>query len=461
MTIFKNTKERAFLNELLVKGEETYFVGGCVRDYVISESEGVPFSFEDIDITTSATPDKIREILNPLANEMNFVGVQFGTMIVDGVEISQFRRESYEGETNKPQVSLSSSVEEDSSRRDFTMNALYMGLEGDVLDFHGGLEDINTKLIRAIGNPLERFQEDSSRILRMFYLAARFNFEIEEKTLQVAKEHADLIDRIPEELKGKILKKVLSYNVLSRYVRLISEADLLYKIFPELAHTKGMLQNPEYHMYDVLEHTIRVVEASEKYFPMNTTLALASLYHDCAKGLEGVRGLNNRGLPNDLNHEEFGFPIAYKTLIRLQFGRQMASAVSFIVKHHGIRLEPKFRTRSYLKRIRECAADSHDREQLNINIQLLLDFVFLDSTAFAPELSVKIQKDLEITRPIMLDVLNQNIFYIRELPINGNELIELGVPANQTLRTILESLVLNNVKEKEKAISIAKKFAVK
>lgn len=455
--LFAGTKERLFVQTLVEAGyTDTYFVGGCVRDHLLTIKSGVSHLFKDIDIATSASPEEIKKALQGVGTTFNFVGNNYGVLIVDGVEIAQFRNEVYlDNGDGKPVIEPSRSLIEDARRRDFTVNAMYMNLRGRIIDPFGGKEDLAKGIIRAIENPETRFKEDASRILRMFYLAARFNFTIEETTLNTAIRQRELLQVVPMELKGKILGKVLDCNCLSRYLAMVKKSGLLPELFPVLAHTPDLKQNPKYHTYDVFDHTNLVIAEAEVAFPCNRTMALAALLHDNAKGLKGVRGKNGEGEPNDLEHEAAGVKPAAEMLLRLQFGKALTKDVVFLVKHHGLRLPANAKKRSIVKALRKLAQDSHTKEDLARNVQNLFDFMLLDAKAFEPKFSEGIISELTLLKPRFLEVLESQLFYISELPINGKDLMNIGFPQNKVIQVVLNELLMLNVKDREEALEIA------
>jgi tRNA nucleotidyltransferase (CCA-adding enzyme) len=152
----------------------------------------------DYDIATNATPSDVAYIFRTWS--VDEVGKNFG------VEVATFRTETYEV-VGKPNVSLVRTFYEDASRRDFTINSMAKRIDGSIIDYHGGMDDLRNKLIRAVGNPIDRFKEDPSRILRGLYLASRLGFQVEENTLRYMKEQVDLLNQVPQELVGKIQRR--------------------------------------------------------------------------------------------------------------------------------------------------------------------------------------------------------------------------------------------------------------
>lgn len=424
---------------LEVAGFNGLFVGGCERDRIL----GVEVN--DYDIATNASPEEIIRIFEPITKHIDAVGKQFGVIIVDNHEIATFRSETYEV-VGKPTVKQVTTYYEDASRRDFTINTIASNVHGEVFDYFNGIDDINNKLVRAVGNPLDRFKEDPSRILRALYFAARFDFSIEEKTWETICNNIELVKQVPTELIAKIVEKVMKKNKLHVFLELLKEANLTQFVFPEINHTIGLEQNPKYHNSNVYDHITRVVKAAETRFPNNMVLSLASVFHDCAKGLPNIRGINKEGQPNDINHETEGEPIATNAVLRLQFGSKIANTVGFLVRFHGIRLPNTPKKTSIIKIIRQMTPYFENKEALIKGVRLLLDFTLCDADGFQPEFGDSIKEQVEAWQPKFEEVLNTTIFYRHELPINGQYLIKEGFQGKE-IGIVLEELVKLNVND--------------
>lgn len=234
------------------RGFAAYFVGGCVRDLVMREKP------KDVDIATDATPDMIQEIFpNTVA-----VGEQFGVVIVihEGIrfEVATFRSDAgYRDGRHPDSVRYSKFPKEDAGRRDFTINAMfYDPLEGQLHDFHGGEQDIEQKVIRAIGDPRERFREDRLRMMRAVRFAARFESGIESETRQAIIDAASEINQVSAERLHDELTRILTEGHSHPGFVLLDELGLLHELLPELIDMKGVEQPPEFHPEgDVWVHT--------------------------------------------------------------------------------------------------------------------------------------------------------------------------------------------------------------
>src|SRR3989344_6671600 len=266
MTIPKEVKEIA--NKLTKAGFEAYLVGGCLRDLILSEVEGRPIIPKDWDLTTNATPKEIQKLFPDSVYENRFgtVGVKIPTPEGVGtpadsvgagkmiVEVTTFRIDgSYTDKRHPDVVKFAKTVEDDLSRRDFTVNAMAMGLTGKIVDPHGGQEDLKNKIIRAVGDPVKRFQEDALRLVRAVRFSAQLGFVIEKKTLEaLAKEHG-LIEFVAKERIRDEFEKLLMTDNAHEGVRELQRGGLLKIMIPELEEGVGMEQNL-HHIYTVFEH---------------------------------------------------------------------------------------------------------------------------------------------------------------------------------------------------------------
>lgn len=432
--------EEKIIETLTEAGYEAYYVGGCVRD----EQLGQP-AF-DKDIVTNATVEEMSDILKDIAG-MSFVGKTFGVLMVGGVEVATFRGETYET-IGKPIIHPVATLKEDSDRRDFTVNALYQKLDGQILDYHEGLKDLEKKIIRTVGEPVDRFNEDASRILRGVYLAAKLEFTIEEKTGKAMTENRDLLDKVPNALKGKIIQKAIHSGHFTRFARLLGQYRLLDKVLTGLSHLNGLPQNPKYHQYDVWEHTLTVLKAAEEIHPKDDVFLLAALYHDNAKGLPGIRGVNSEGQPNDLGHEEAGAEIAYQVLKDLQFGKDLARKVKFLIQFHGLKwggIKPKNQLQSLKRKIRKMAPFFENIDSLKEGVVLLFDLMECDAKGFAINFSKEKLGHVEEMRSLLPKVFDKYFFYIKELPINGHDIIQ-----NTTIRGAAIQEFLTGLLQEEK-----------
>ncbi len=305
-------------------GHEAFLVGGCVRDRLL----GRPV--HDRDLATDATPHELRKLF-PDALE---VGAHFGVVLVrrDGeeVQVATYRSEaSYRDGRHPDQVRFEKDVRADLRRRDFTINALLEDpFTGEVIDHVGGKADLEARLIRAIGEPRERFAEDHLRMLRAVRFAAELGFQIERNTMEAIRELAPAIRRISAERIRDELSRILTGANPKRGFELLDETGLLTEILPEVARMKGVEQPPDYHPEgDVWTHTLLLL-GELRQAPLD--LAWGCLLHDAGKPL--TQTFEDR--IRFSGHERVGAEIARRILERLRYPRELVERVEWLVAQH-------------------------------------------------------------------------------------------------------------------------------
>ncbi len=319
------------ISEKLEKaGYEAYAVGGCVRDILLKE---VP---DDWDIATNADPKKIEEIF-----ENSYSNNRFGTVtVITGsekeslreVEITPYRTErDYKDGRHPEEVEWAQSIEEDLSRRDFTINALAMkiGKDSQLIDLFEGRKDLEKKVIRAVGDPEERFAEDGLRMMRAARFATTLEFKIEKKTEKAIIENSSLLAEISNErIRDELLKIIMSKNAATG-IEILRRLKLLKHIIPELERGYGMDQN-KHHIYDCYEHSILSLKyAAEQDYNMH--VRMAALLHDIAKP-EVKEGKGEEA--TFYNHEVVGERLAEKILKRLKFSKKDIEKITKLVRYH-------------------------------------------------------------------------------------------------------------------------------
>jgi poly(A) polymerase len=324
---------------LKAAGQQAYFVGGCVRDILLGREPA------DYDVATDAAPDRIRELFSESFVVLE-VGAKFGVMLVgepaDGeedpivtVEVATFRSDAgYSDGRHPDSVVFSKTAQEDVKRRDFTINALLMDPEtNEVLDFVGGREDLSAGIIRAIGNPEERFSEDKLRLVRAVRFAARLHDAIEAKTFQAIQKLAPEIKQVsPERLRDE-LTKLLTEGAARRGFELLDETKLLPEILPEIVRMKGVEQPPQYHPEgDVWAHTLLMLQQLPAGSP--ATLAWGVLLHDVGKPatFKPVSQTGDR-IRFD-GHVEVGVVMAEEICRRLRFSNEDIAQIAALVANH-------------------------------------------------------------------------------------------------------------------------------
>ena len=316
-----------FARRLGDAGYQAVFAGGCVRDRLLGLEP------KDYDLATSATPAEVLDLF-PKANE---VGAHFGVVIAkqDGhhVEIATFRTDGSYKDGRRPCAVAFSTCEEDAKRRDFTINGLFENPEtGEVIDHVGGRADLDAGLLRAIGDPQARFQEDSLRLMRAVRFSTTLGFEIEPQTLAAVRQSAHLLDRIsPERIRDEFAK-ILRSPQRRRGVELLTETGLMERFLPEFCALIGCEQPPEWHPEgDVYIHTCIMLEMLEA--DASLELCLAVLLHDIAKPARQTFD-EVAGRIRFNGHDAVGAEMADVILRRLRFSNDIIYAVVPMVARH-------------------------------------------------------------------------------------------------------------------------------
>jgi tRNA nucleotidyltransferase (CCA-adding enzyme) len=334
------------------KGFEAFPVGGCVRDLL----RGV--GPKDWDITTNARPEEIIASFPKTFYENTFgtVGVVFETatdQTLKLIEITPYRLEGkYEDYRHPSEVLFAKKIEDDLKRRDFTVNAIAVRLSGnaikDIIDFYDGFKDIKDKIIRAVGNPADRFTEDALRMLRAVRFAAQLNFIIEENTKKAILSHNKLLTHISlERIRDEFIKIIMSDNP-KKGVELAQEIGLLHYFIPELEQSIGVKQN-QAHSYEVWEHLMRSLQhAADKKWSLE--IRLAALFHDISKPkTKGVSSETHQ--ITFYGHEVVGSRETKKIMERLKFPIKMTEKVVKLVRWHMFFADPEKITLSAVRRM--------------------------------------------------------------------------------------------------------------
>jgi poly(A) polymerase len=324
------------VEKLRAEGHEAYLAGGCVRDLLLGREPS------DYDVATSATPNLVLEMF-----ERTFaVGAHFGVVLVADAagdeyvvtEVATFRSDGVYSDGRHPDaVRYTTSAEEDVNRRDFTINGLLLDplrmstdLRSAVLDFVGGVEDLEAAVVRAIGRAETRFEEDHLRMLRGVRFAARFGFELEPATAAAMRVLAPRIHAVSRERVRDELTKMLTEGRARRAFELLDETGLLAEVLPEIARMKGVEQPPQYHPEgDVWLHTLGLLEQLEA--GCSLTLAWGALLHDVGKPP------TFRQAPDRIRfdgHVEVGVAMAAEICRRLRFSNDETRQILALVENH-------------------------------------------------------------------------------------------------------------------------------
>jgi putative nucleotidyltransferase with HDIG domain len=309
-------------------GFEAYLVGGCVRDMLLAREP------KDWDVATDAKPAEVQKLFPESVYENDFGTVGIKTESEDPrlkiIEVTTYRIESeYTDKRHPDEVKFAANIEDDLSRRDFTVNALAMDMKGDVIDPFGGERDIKDRTLRTVGAPEERFSEDALRLMRAVRFSVELDFEIEMNTRRAIVHLAGGLEAIAKERVRDELVKILMTPNAAKGIILLEELDLLRYVLPELRDGIGVGQN-KHHIYTVFEHNVRALDytARENY---SLPVRMAALLHDVGK----PKVKSGDGSESTFyQHEYVGARIAVKMLDRLRFSRELTEQVGHLVRSH-------------------------------------------------------------------------------------------------------------------------------
>lgn len=401
-------------------GFEAWCVGGFVRDALM----GRPAC--DVDIATNAHWSQVRGAFAAEGFPTRETGIKHGTITAilenDAFEITTYRQDGVYLDARHPEeVSFVRSIEEDLARRDFTVNALAFNPRFGVLDIYGGLKDLKAGIIRTVGSPRKRFQEDALRILRGCRFRSQLGFRIEEETLRAMKEGKCGLRHVSKERIGHELEGLL----LGDHVRdaLMETVDVLSFVLPELAAMKGFEQRTPYHIYDVLEHTAWTVQAA----PPERTVRWAALFHDVGKPAACFDGEDGRR--HFYGHAFVGAELADGVMERFPFSASLKEKVLLLVQHHDDIVEAT--PRAVKKMLGKLGGDT----------ELFLAFCDLrkaDCLAHAPEHRGGAAQADELKRVLAEVLAGEEAFTVKQLAISGRDVMELGVAQGPAVGRILQ-----------------------
>lgn len=303
-----------------------YLVGGSVRD---SLRGAVP---KDYDFCTPLLPDEVEAAVRKAGKRPYLIGKQYGTIafkIGDNmVEVTTFRKEQYTSGSRKPQVEFVDNITHDLSRRDFTINAMAIREDGRVVDPFGGQEDLQNKVIRAVGQPSLRYKEDPLRMVRAARLAGQFDFTLEDDTAQKIDANVELVLQVSRERWSQELDKLIMSAYPERGLYYLAQTRLLHFMLPELAIQVGWDQDSPYHELDLWNHSVKTMELV-KY---DLNIRWAGLLHDVGKPY--VRTRNRQGYSNYVGHELVGAELVKKIGNYLRWSTSRTTRISELVRLH-------------------------------------------------------------------------------------------------------------------------------
>lgn len=420
------------LTRLEQAGFPAYAVGGCVRDTLLGR---VP---EDWDVTTAARPEQVTALF---AGHCIPTGLRHGTVTVrqDGlsVEVTTFRADGPYSDHRRPDaVYFSDSLAEDLARRDLTVNAMAMDVRGDITDLYGGRDDLRRGILRCVGDPDRRFDEDALRIMRTLRFASVLGFTVEARTAAALHRCAPLLrDIAAERLLTEMDRLLCGAYVLPV---LLAYPDVLGVFLPELLPCVGLDQRNRHHLYDVWEHTARSVAA----IPPEPVLRWAMLLHDVGKPI--CFTVDGRGVGHFYGHPKVSAALAGEICRRLRMDKRTAHEIVTLVRWHDRDIP---RTEKAIARaVHQLGEDTFRR---------LLAIKRADNLAQHPDYRSRLT-EIDRAEAILDGLLaKQACFSLRDLAVNGGDLLALGLrgPAvGDALNALLEQVLDGTLPNEREAL---------
>ena len=429
----------AAIDALEAAGFEAWLVGGFVRDSLLGSRP------KDIDIASSAPWQQARDVFAAQGWKTRESGTKHGTLTVvigeTSFEVTTFRADGPYRDARRPDsVTFVRSLDEDLARRDFTINAIAFHPRRGIHDPFGGIDDLQAGIIRAVGDPGRRFGEDALRILRACRLVAQLGFALDPATYRAMCASKGLLGLISSERILQELRRLILAPFAGK--ALLETVDVLSAVLPELVAMKGFDQRTPYHVYDVLEHTARVVDGVPPY----ELVRWAALFHDMGKPATYFLGEDGRG--HFYGHGRVGAGMARGAMERLGMSRAFQGRVVDLVIHHDDMVEP---TRASVRRM---------LVKLGGDVELaraLFELKRSDALAQAPSCA-RNAEGAEAMLAILDGIVAEDAaFSVRDLSIGGREVMALGVPegplVGQALAAALDAVVEERVENEAAALT--------
>ena len=413
-------KVKFIIDTIMEAGYEAYAVGGCIRDSILLREPS------DWDITTSASPYQVKELFRRTLD----TGIKHGTVTVmldkEGFEVTTYRIDGeYEDGRHPKEVTFTRNLTEDLKRRDFTINAMAYNEKDGLVDIFGGLEDIRCKMIRCVGDPVERFSEDALRMMRAVRFSAQLGYRIEEETSNAIRVLAPDLKKISaERIQTELVKLLTSPH--PDYLRMAYETGITKVVLPEFDLCMITEQKNPHHCYTVGEHTLVAMQAVRA----DKVLRLAMLFHDMGKPL--CVTTDEEGIDHFHGHPSVSEEIAGNVLHRLKFDNDTIYMVKKLVKYHDQYIEPQ--PKNVRRAIRKMGEDV---------FPLLLEVKEADVQAQSDFLREKKEKNLKDVRDVYQRILaEKQCVSLKTLAINGKDLIDqTGMKPGKELGEVLNELL--------------------
>ena len=427
-------------------GFQCHLVGGAVRDILMGRANS------DYDIATDALPDQVSSLFRRVIP----TGIKHGTVTVlfkgTTFEVTTFRTETDYTDGRRPdRVAFAPSIFDDLARRDFTINAMAYDLLGNHLnDPHQGEQDLQRGLIRAIGDPAERFREDGLRPLRACRIAAQLSFAIDRKTSDAIRGALDILAHVSAERVRDELLKTLQAPLPSMGLVLMKDTGILAVILPELLEGVGVAQG-SLHCYDVFTHALYACDAAPA---QSVLLRMAALFHDVGK--PRVRGEDSEGRPTFYEHERVSAAVAEQILLRLKLPHAVVNDVRHLIAHHMFNYQEEW-SDAAVRRLIARVGDGKINDIIALRRADQIGMCRENARTFPEGLAAfaaRVSTVLEAGRA----------FTVRQMAADGDDIMSrlglrpgplVGIVLEELLQAVLDDPSLN---EKEKLLGIAERF---
>lgn len=412
-------KVSEILDILRSRGYEAYAVGGCVRDSILARTP------DDWDITTSARPEEVKRLFRRTVD----TGLQHGTVTVllgsEGFEVTTYRLDGeYEDSRHPKEVTFTSSLEEDLKRRDFTINAMAYNQEEGLIDLFGGMRDLQKKVVRAVGDPKERFTEDALRIMRAVRFSAQLGFSIERDTYEALSELAVNLRQISaERIQTELIKLLVSGH--PEYLEAAWQTGITRIILPEFDAMMETPQNNPHHCWNVGRHTLESLKA----VPADKVLRLTMLLHDIGK--PAVRTTDEDGKDHFKGHGDVSEKMAVDIMKRLKLDNDTISQVRRLIRWHD------YRSVTVAKGVRRAV------NKVGEDIfPLLLEVQTADAMAKSEKARVKALADIRRVRELYEQIEEEGqCVSLSSLAVTGSDLIAMGMKPGKNIGQMLAFLL--------------------
>lgn len=425
------------LDTLYENGYEGYMVGGCVRDLILNREPN------DYDITTDAKPDAVASLFNKVI----LTGIKHGTVTVvinkRQYEVTTYRNDGeYQDSRHPENVEFVSDIKEDLSRRDFTINAMAYNDKNGLIDYFDGIADLNNKIIRTVGEPEKRFNEDALRMMRALRFAVQLDFKVDESVMESIKIVGSNIAKISKERIREEFNKIILKN--PQGINLLRQCRLLPYVSAELAKTCGCHINDQCSSYDLYDHLIM----SACNIEAELYLRLAMLFHDISRADKDLY-CNAEENVDAFNHCSASAYIAEKILKNLKYDNDTINKVKTLILYQHAVLKEK----TDIKKLLNCIGTDLFESLIKVKRADINAEECKDNKAEITEID-SIHKNY-------LEIISQNeCFSMKDLKINGRDLIDIGIKDGRQIGSILHYLLEkvmedDNINSREKLLDIA------